>query len=42
MKNQIEEYEHKIKTLISEFEIESKKHIREVSDLHEHYMGFKS
>ena len=42
MKNQIDEYEGKIKKLINELENESKKHITKVNELHEHYMGFKS
>jgi len=42
MKVLIEEYEAKIKKLIGELEIESKKHITKVSELHEHYMGYKS
>jgi len=42
MKKQIEEYEQKIRGLIKEFEEESKKHIREINDLHENYRGYKS
>lgn len=42
LKAQIDEYESKIKTLINELEATSKKHIRELNELHEHYMGFKS
>jgi hypothetical protein len=42
LKAQIDEYEAKIKALINELESNSKKHIRDVNDLHEHYMGFKS
>ncbi len=42
LKGQIDEYEAKIKGLIGEIEQLSKKHIREVNELHEHYMGFKS
>ena len=39
MKTQIDEYETKIKTLLSELEQSSKSHIKEVKQLHEHYMG---
>jgi hypothetical protein len=42
MKRQIEEYEGKIKKLIIEFEEESKKHIRELNEVHEQYRGYKS
>jgi chromosome segregation ATPase len=35
MKRQIEEYEGKVKKLIIEFEEESKKHIRELNEVHE-------
>ena len=35
MKRQLEEYEGKVKKLIIEFEEESKKHIRELNDVHE-------
>jgi hypothetical protein len=35
MKKQLDEYEMKIKKLIIEFEEESKKHIRELNDVHE-------
>lgn len=42
MKKQIEEQENKIKRLIKEFEDESKKHIKEINELHEYYRGFKS
>ena len=42
MKKQLDEYETKIKKLIIEFEDSSKKHIRELNEVHEHYRGFKS
>lgn len=42
MKGQVDEYEAKIKKLISELETESKMHIQKVNELHEHYMGYKS
>jgi len=42
LKQQIDEYEHKIKGLIGELEAQSKRHMKEVNSLHEHYMGFKS
>ena len=42
MKRQLEEYEGKVKKLIIEFEEESKKHIRELNDVHEQYRGYKS
>ena len=42
MKRQLEEYEGKVKKLILEFEEESKKHIRELNDVHEQYRGYKS
>ena len=42
MKKQLDEYEMKIKKLIIEFEEESKKHIRELNDVHEQYRGYKS
>ena len=42
MKQQNEEYEDKIKTLIKEFEDESKKHIKEVNEIHEHYRTYKT
>jgi hypothetical protein len=35
MKRQLDEYELKIKRLILEFEEESKKHIRELNEVHE-------
>jgi hypothetical protein len=35
MKKQVDEYEMKIKRLIIEFEEESKKHIREMNEVHE-------
>jgi hypothetical protein len=35
MKKQVDEYEMKIKRLIIEFEEESKKHIRELNEVHE-------
>jgi len=38
----VDEYEHKIKSLIGDLEAQSKKHIKETNGLHEHYMGFKS
>ena len=42
MKRRTDEYEDKIKKLIKEFEVESKKHIKEVQDIHLHYRGFKT
>lgn len=42
MKKQLDEYETKIKKLILEFEEASKKHIRELNEVHEHYRGYKS
>lgn len=42
MKRRTDEYENKIKNLIREFEIESKKHIKEVQDIHLSYRGFKT
>jgi len=42
MKNQLDDYEKKIKTLIRELEEESKKHIKEINDVHEHYRGYKN
>ena len=42
MKKQIDEYESKIKKLIIEFEETSKKHIKELNDVHEQYRGYKS
>ena len=35
MKKQLDEYEVKVKRLILEFEEESKKHIRELNEVHE-------
>jgi len=42
MKKQLDEYEVKVKRLILEFEEESKKHIRELNEVHEQYRGYKS
>jgi hypothetical protein len=42
MKKRTDEYEEKIKNLIKEFEEESKKHIKEVNQIHLHYRGFKT
>lgn len=42
MKNQLDEYEGKIKRLILEFEDSSKKHIKELNEVHEQYRGYKS
>jgi SMC interacting uncharacterized protein involved in chromosome segregation len=42
MKKQIDEYEGKVKSLILEFEEQSKKHIRELNEVHEQYRGYKS
>jgi hypothetical protein len=42
MKKQLDEYEAKIKKLILEFEEESKKHIRELNEVHEQYRGYKT
>ncbi len=42
MKNQLDEYENKIKKLIKELEEESKKHIKEINELHEYYRGYKN
>ncbi len=42
MKRQIDEYEMKIKKLIIEFEEESKKHIRELNEVHEQYRCYKT
>lgn len=42
MKKQLDEYEGKIKKMIVEFEEASKKHIKELNEVHEHYRGYKS
>lgn len=42
LKQQVAEYESKIKSLLSELEAQSKRHISEVNKLHEEYMGYKS
>jgi len=42
LKSQIDEYEHKIKSLIGDLESQSKRHMKEVNLVHEQYMGFKS
>ena len=42
LKRQVEEYEGKVRKLILEFEEASKKHIRELNEVHEQYRGFKS
>ena len=42
MKKQLDDYEHKIKKMILEFEDSSKKHIRELNEVHEQYRGYKS
>lgn len=42
MKKQLDEYESKIKRLILEFEEASKRHIKELNDVHEQYRGYKS
>ena len=39
MKTQIDEYEQKIKSMLNELEHASKNHIKEVKQLHEHYLG---
>ena len=41
MKRQVDEYEGKIKKLIKEFEDDSKRHIKEINEVHEYYRGFK-
>jgi len=42
MKRQLDEYEAKVRQLIIEFEEASKKHIRELAEVHDHYRGFKT
>ena len=42
MKGRLEDYEEKIKKMIQEFEDESKRHIKEVNDIHYQYRGFKT
>jgi chromosome segregation ATPase len=42
MKKQLDEYENKIKKLILEFEETSKRHIKELNEVHEQYRGYKS
>lgn len=42
MKKQLDEYEGKIRSLILEFEEVSKKHIRELNEVHEEYRGYKT
>ena len=42
LKKQLDDYESKVKRLIYEFEEASKKHIRELNDVHEQYRGYKS
>ncbi len=41
MKSQLDDYELKVKKLIRELEDESKKHIKEINDVHDQYRGFK-
>jgi hypothetical protein len=38
----VAEYEAKIKELLGELEQQSKRHMREVGELHDHYIGYKS
>jgi len=42
MKGQVEEYEQKIKTLIGDYERESKRYIKDIQEIHEHYRGIQS
>lgn len=42
LKGRLEDYEEKIKKMIQEFEAESKRHIKEVNDIHYSYRGFKT
>jgi len=42
LKHQVDEYEQKIKNMISEIEAQSRKHMKEINEMHEHCMGFKS
>lgn len=42
MKRQMDEYEGKIKRMIIEFEEASKKHIKELNEVHEQYRGYKT
>ena len=39
LKAQVEEYELKIKTLIGDYERESKRYIKDIQEIHEHYRG---
>lgn len=42
LKTQVDDYERKIKNLIAELESQSKRHMKEVNEIHEQYMGYKS
>ena len=42
MKQQIEEYEKKILGYINELEAQSKRHIKEINEIHDQYVNFKS
>ena len=42
LRSKIDHYEAKIQNMIKEFEAESKKHIKEVNDVHHHYREFKT
>ena len=42
LKQRVEECEDKIKELIKEFEVESKRHIKETNEIHEHYRVFQT
>ena len=42
LKAQVEEYELKIKTLIGDYERESKRYIKDIQEIHEHYRGVQS
>ena len=42
MKKSIDDYEHKIRSLIKELEHESIKHIGEMNAVHEEYRGYKN
>ena len=42
LKQRVEECEDKIKELIKEFEVESKRHIKETNEIHEHYRVYQT
>ena len=42
MKQQIEEYEKKILGYIKELEAQSKRHMKEINEIHDQYVNFKS